>query len=73
MAVSKAQLKANRKYDAKHPQQTAYMRARRNTKAFIKPGAGTKLEKSIEWRGVDDYKADLMKLKALIDDRLNEL
>ena len=73
MAVSKAQIKANRKDDAKHPQQTAYMRARRNVKGFIKPGPGTKLEKSIEWRGVDDYKADLLELKKIIDERLKEL
>lgn len=73
MAVSKAQIKSNRKYEQRNPQQTAYMRARRNIKGFIKPGAGTKLEKSIEWRGVDDYKADLLELKALIDDRLKEL
>lgn len=73
MAVSKAQIKSNRKYEQRNPHQTAYMRARRNVKGFIKPGPGTKLEKSIEWRGVDDYKADLLELKNLIDERLKEL
>ena len=73
MAVSKAQLKANRKYDAKHPQQTTYMTLRRQARSFIAAAEGTKAAEAIKWRDDSDYKADLLELKNLIDERLKEL
>lgn len=73
MAVSKAQLKANRKYDAKHPQKTAYMRLRRQARSFIAAAEGTKAAEAIKWRDDLDYKADLLELKQLIEDKLKEL
>lgn len=73
MAVSKAQLKANRKYDAKHPQQTTYMTLRRQARSFIAAAEGTKAAEAIKWRNTSDYKADLLELKQLIEDKLKEL
>ena len=73
MAVSKAQLKANRKYDAKHPQQTTYMTLRRQARSFIAAAEGTKAAEAIKWRNTSDYNADLLELKQLIEDKLKEL
>ncbi|MGZ7862337.1 hypothetical protein ACXVUH_10160 [Ligilactobacillus salivarius] len=73
MAVSKARIKASRKYDAKNPQKTTYMTLRRHARNFIAAAEGTKAAEAIKWRDTSDYKADLLELKQLIEDKLSEL
>lgn len=73
MTLSEAQKRASRKYEQKNPQRTVYMSMRRGARNFINPGTGTKSEQATQWRGVEDYKNDLIELKRLIDDKLKEL
>lgn len=71
---TEAQKRAQRKYNARNPERTAYTRLKSNANCLLNPTAGTTSGAAVEWAKQDGrYKNDLLKFRALIDEQLKEL
>lgn len=71
--TSKAQLKANRNYEARNRNKTRYDTAKRNARLFINPKPGTASSEAIETYGEPFYLDDLKDFQRLITERIEEL
>lgn len=71
MAVSQAQTKASRKWEAKNKTKVGYDKLRRSAFSFVQPKPGSKAEEYTAKIG--DYKQDLLELKAVLEAKLNEI
>lgn len=69
--VSESRKRANQKYLKNNPLKKRYYDAKNTSRSFIKPNEGTKIAEAVAKN--ENYKDDLIKLRALIDERLKEL
>lgn len=73
MATSKAQIRANRNYEARNRNKTRYDTAKRQAKNFIEPKPNSVLSAAIEEYGSGYYLDDLKDLQIAINKRIQEL
>lgn len=66
------QVKANKRFTDKHPNEARYAAARRQARGFVSPKPGTKLYDAITEQNNYDYHKDLLELKKLIEEKLKE-
>lgn len=71
MRVSKAQVKASRKWEAKNKTKVGYSKLKRSAFLFVQPKPGSKAEEYTTEIG--DYKQDLLELKAMLEAKLDEI
>lgn len=67
------QVKANKRFTDKHPNEASYAAARRQAKRFASPKPGTKLDRAIKEQTKYNYRQDLLDLKQLIEEKLKEI
>lgn len=62
----------SRRYEARHPELTYYTSKKRSAKSFVVCGTEKFIE-AVDHVGRDRYRNDLMELRKMIDERLEEL
>lgn len=73
MSASKAQLEANRRYEARNRNKTRYDTGKRNARGFINPKKGSAMYEAINEYGVPFYLDDLKAFEIEIKKRIQEL
>lgn len=71
--TSKAQLAANRRYDARNRDKTRYDTGKRNARGFINPKKGTAMYEAVNGYGAPFYLDDLRDFEIEIQKRIKEL
>lgn len=62
----------SKRYDARHPELTYYMSKKRSAKSFVVCST-EKFVEAVDHVGRDRYHSDLLELRKMIDERLEEL
>lgn len=62
----------SRRYEARHPELTYYTSKKRSAKSFV-VCTTKKFVEAVEHVGRDRYRSDLLELRKMIDERLEEL
>ena len=72
MKTSKAQIRAVRAYEKRNPDLTYYRRHWSNARAFVASNT-ERFEEAKRSVGISHYRSDLLELRKMIDEKLNEI